>query len=269
MNWYYVHAGNSVGPVSQEEFDKLVQTGAIQPETLVWYEGMANWQPYSSVRAAVPAMAIAAGPSTASTQAISGVEAQPIATGNDVVCAECNRVFPRDSTIQYGAVSVCANCKPAFVQKLREGATLPMGGAMVYAGFWIRFGAKLIDGVILGVVIMAPATIFLILAIRSGRLNPQEQLGIQILVQFGFYAINFAYTTFFLGKFGATPGKMACSLKVVTADGAPISYARAMGRALSELVSGLVCYIGYIIAAFDREKRALHDHIANTRVVRK
>jgi uncharacterized RDD family membrane protein YckC len=62
---------------------------------------------------------------------------------------------------------------------------------------------------------------------------------------------------------------MACSLKVVTADGAPISYARAMGRALSELISGLVCYIGYIIAAFDREKRALHDHIANTRVVRK
>jgi uncharacterized RDD family membrane protein YckC len=62
---------------------------------------------------------------------------------------------------------------------------------------------------------------------------------------------------------------MACGLRVVMPDGASISYGRAMGRTLAEFVSGLVCYIGYIIVAFDKEKRALHDHIANTRVVRK
>jgi hypothetical protein len=30
-----------------------------------------------------------------------------------------------------------------------------------------------------------------------------------------------------------------------------------------------ICYIGYIMVAFDQEKRSLHDHICNTRVVYK
>ncbi len=78
-----------------------------------------------------------------------------------------------------------------------------------------------------------------------------------------------AYQIFFLGKYGATPGKMACSIKVVTADGGRIGYGRATGRFFSELLSGIICYIGYIIVAFDGQKRALHDHICNTRVVYK
>jgi uncharacterized RDD family membrane protein YckC len=196
---------------------------------------------------------------------------QPAAvSATEVVCAECNKIFPKDSAIQYGGVWVCANCKPAFVQKLREGAHLPSTGVLEYAGFWIRFGAKIIDGLILGVVLFAPVVIFVIVGMRSSsRVNPQDTLALQLLMQFGFYVINFGYNSFFLGKFGATPGKMACGLRVVMPDGAPISYARAMGRTLAEFVSGLVCYIGYIIVAFDKEKRALHDHIANTRVVRK
>jgi len=70
------------------------------------------------------------------------------------------------------------------------------------------------------------------------------------------------------GKYAATLGKMACGLKVVLPDGAPISYGRAFGRAWAELLSGFICDIGYIIAAFDSQKRSLHDHIANTRVIR-
>jgi uncharacterized RDD family membrane protein YckC len=73
---------------------------------------------------------------------------------------------------------------------------------------------------------------------------------------------------FFLGRFGATPGKMVCGLRVVTAMGDRISYGRATGRFLAEILSGLVCYIGYIIAAFDEQKRTLHDHICSTRVIR-
>ena len=67
----------------------------------------------------------------------------------------------------------------------------------------------------------------------------------------------------------ATPGKMALRLKVVTPEGAPVSYGRSFARAFSMILSGIVCYIGFIIAAFDEEKRALHDHICGTRVVRK
>jgi uncharacterized RDD family membrane protein YckC len=77
------------------------------------------------------------------------------------------------------------------------------------------------------------------------------------------------YNTFFVGRFGATPGKMACRLRVVIPDGAHISYMRALGRNFAEWVSAIVLAIGYIMAAFDSEKRALHDRICDTRVVHK
>jgi uncharacterized RDD family membrane protein YckC len=89
--------------------------------------------------------------------------------------------------------------------------------------------------------------------------------GILILIQF---AINISYEVGFLGRFGATPGKMACKLKVVTSSGAPISYGRALGRYFASLLSGLILFIGYIMAAFYDEKRALHDRICDTRVIK-
>ena len=78
------------------------------------------------------------------------------------------------------------------------------------------------------------------------------------------------FATYFIGRFAATPGKMICGLKVVTPDGAgSVSYARAAGRHLSEYISMIILAIGYIMAAFDSEKRALHDRICNTRVIKK
>ena len=61
---------------------------------------------------------------------------------------------------------------------------------------------------------------------------------------------------------------MALGLKVVTPEGLPISYGRAFGRSAAEILSRLICFIGYIIAGFDQQKRALHDHIASTRVIK-
>jgi uncharacterized RDD family membrane protein YckC len=87
------------------------------------------------------------------------------------------------------------------------------------------------------------------------------------LFQLGYWVVSVAFNGFFVGRFGATPGKMLLKLKVVTPEGAPASYGRAFGRAAAEILSGLVCNIGYIIAAFDEQKRTLHDHICNTRVV--
>jgi len=81
--------------------------------------------------------------------------------------------------------------------------------------------------------------------------------------------IGVTYATFFIGKYAATPGKMACKLKVVTSDGGQVSYARAFGRYFAEFLSAIIFFIGYIMAAFDEEKRALHDRICDTRVIKK
>jgi uncharacterized RDD family membrane protein YckC len=61
---------------------------------------------------------------------------------------------------------------------------------------------------------------------------------------------------------------MVLGLKVVTANGGLISVGRAFGRYFAQILSGLILGIGYIMAAFDEQKRALHDHICGTRVIR-
>ena len=81
--------------------------------------------------------------------------------------------------------------------------------------------------------------------------------------------IRATYDTVLVGKYGATLGKLACGLRVVMPDGGKVTYMRAFGRYWGEVVTGLTIGIGYIIAAFDDEKRALHDRICNTRVVKK
>lgn len=249
MSWHYVEQGQQIGPVSDEQFSELVRTGQIKAETLVWREGMANWSPYEKIQTG--------------QQPIS-----PVATGEptEAVCSECGGVFPIDDTIRYGNVRVCANCKPIFMQKLAEGAQLNTG-EMRYAGFWIRFGAKFIDGLVVRAV-ATPAGFLMGFLIKPS--TPSGLIALQITAGAIGFLLTMGYTVFLTGKYGATLGKMACKVKIVTADGAPISYKRAFGRFFAEMLSGCpTLLIGYIMAGVDEQKRALHDRLCNTRVIHK
>jgi uncharacterized RDD family membrane protein YckC len=66
----------------------------------------------------------------------------------------------------------------------------------------------------------------------------------------------------------ATLGKKTLGLKVVGLDGERISFAKATGRYFSKIISALILLIGYIMAGFDSKKRALHDIIASTYVIK-
>jgi len=79
--------------------------------------------------------------------------------------------------------------------------------------------------------------------------------------------MSMAYFVGFNGRFGATPGKMVLKLKIVRPDGEPISYGRAFGRYFAKMLSSLIFCIGYMMAGWDEQKRALHDRIADTRVI--
>lgn len=262
MEWYYAVGDKQTGPVNDEEFKRLAAEGTIRPDTLVWRAGQDNWKPYREV---IGGTAVATSAPLAMSPAPEAAATGAPAAGS-VVCRECGQIFPPDNVVKFGDAFVCATCKPVYVQRMREGAAAP--GAMEYAGFWIRFAAKLIDGLIIGVPLMILFFIFLFPAMASGQ--APEELGImfQLIFQLVSYVISGIYTIFFVGKYGATPGKMACKLRVVSAEGEKISYGRATGRFFAEILSGLICNIGYIIAAFDEQKRSLHDHIASTRVVR-
>ncbi len=254
MNWYYVDAGQQTGPVDESQLQELLRLGKIQNDTLVWHEGMANWQPYYGVQPPAGIALPAPEPSL-----------RPIAA-NEAACSECGKIFAKQDMLAYGGIHVCAGCKPIFMQKLAEGARIQTG-RLNYAGFWIRFGAKLLDGLILGVIFIPPMLYF---AFKNIGAKPQPQFQIlQAAFQFGYIFANLGYSIFFLGRYGATPGKMACKLQVVTAEGGRVSFGRATGRGFAEMLSGIICDLGYLIAAFDGQKRALHDHICNTRVVYK
>jgi uncharacterized RDD family membrane protein YckC len=144
--------------------------------------------------------------------------------------------------------------------------------ALRYAGFWIRFLAKLIDGLIMTVLVALPLVAIMA---SAGLLEspPKDPTQIQATYQFVFEMIYLvvaaAYSILFVGRYEATPGKMACKIKVVDPTGITFGYGRATGRFFAEFLSGLICYLGYIMAAFDDEKRALHDRICKTRVVYK
>src|SRR5881397_528304 len=101
MPWYYAEGGLQNGPVTDEEFSDLVRIGKVRGDTLVWREGMANWQPYATL--AAPSAPGGPPPVFAPPPATSP------ATANEVVCHECGNIVAKDNAIQYGSVWVCAN----------------------------------------------------------------------------------------------------------------------------------------------------------------
>lgn len=248
MNWYYVVDGESIGPLTDEDFERKVADGTITAQTLVWHPGMDDWRAYGDV--------------AAGDDPTSGAEAQPHADRQ--TCCECRKTFPVADMIRYENAYVCGACKPTFFQRVQEGAPLP--GHVAYGGFWIRFLAKMLDGIILGAVSMVFS--FVTGFVMTVSDDPAALVGVQMVMTVLQMAVGLSYTVFFLGRYGATPGKMACRLKVVRSDGSAITYGRAAGRHFAEMLSGIILYIGYLMVAFDDEKRALHDRICDTRVIK-
>ena len=248
MDWYYDKKGRQAGPIAEPEINVLVKEGKIKADTQVWREGMANWLPYAAI--------------VRSDAQNKPIEARAKALSVIAECAECAETFTTSEMIRLGASWVCTECKPIFAQKTMGGKEV-ISRATAYGGIWNRFGAKLMDGFILGVMNVTMVTV------GSAFFAGSKSMALVFTLQFIQFAVNIAYITLFLGRFGATPGKMACGLTVVTAEGGRMSYARALGRCFAELLSGLILSIGYILALFDDRKRTLHDHICNTRVVKK
>jgi uncharacterized RDD family membrane protein YckC len=77
------------------------------------------------------------------------------------------------------------------------------------------------------------------------------------------------YATYFTGTTGQTPGKILTGLRVVDAAGRPPSYLRAMVRAVAGALGLAVAGLGLVPMAFDPARRAMHDRLLHTRVVRR
>ena len=195
-------------------------------------------------------------------------------------CSQCGRPTGSDEMVRFGDLQVCPDCKNAYTQRLREGVA--PAGFIRYGGFWLRFVGVLIDGIILAIPIGILQAVLLGSLGMSMMSNPPDPnappeevfrnmapflaaIGVSGLLSL---VLSCIYETVFLVKWGATPGKMAVGVKVVRPDGSGIGIGRAIGRHFSKLLSAIILYIGYIMAGFDSEKRALHDMICDTRVIK-
>jgi uncharacterized RDD family membrane protein YckC len=254
MSWYYADAGRQIGPVEESALDDLVRAGVVRDDTLVWRDGMSGWQPHGAVRGVRPPPA--AMPIPAAAAAGSGF------------CSECGRPFPSNQLVMIGNASVCAQCKPVFMQRVREGG---QGiAARRYAGFWIRVVAAIIDAVILsvaGLIINVPLQMAIGVSAIQGAANPSMAIGLFGIVALINIAIGCAYATYMISSRGGTLGMLAVSLRVIKADGSQLTTGQALGRYFAYMINAFTMFIGFIIIAFDDQKRALHDRICDTRVI--
>ena len=234
MNWYYASGSERLGPVDQAAFQRLAAEGVIVDSTLVWHEGLVDWLRFA--------------------------DTEPVK-----FCTECGKPSGMGLMMPYGTSWICASCKPRFLQKVREGVLSV--SAMPYAGFWIRFGARMIDGVIMWVVNMFVN--FFLAAFLGVRLTSPTGVWTYLGTIYSFqFALGVAYETIFVWKYGGTPGKLILGLKIVRADGGDLGFGLALGRYAAAMVTNFTIGIGYVMAAIDDEKRALHDRLCNTRVIK-
>jgi uncharacterized RDD family membrane protein YckC len=141
----------------------------------------------------------------------------------------------------------------SYTQAPPEPVSTGNGPSGPRAGFWRRFAAAFIDGLLIGIVASV------VLAVIGGSIAVREL--IQIVLSIGYFA-------YFEGSTGQTLGKRALGIRVIDFNGGGvIGYQRAAVRYLASIVSAICLFIGYLWMLWDKEKQTWHDKLSNSVVV--
>ena len=179
------------------------------------------------------------------------------------------------------AVPVPAGAAPAAAPGTVSPHWLPPV-TRAYAGFWMRFVAHLIDGLLIGAVCGAIFVPMFFLTGLGGFLRAVDHnrqpdpaviasfiSSIALLVLASVLGSWLYYAYFESSDWQASVGKKVMNLVVTDMNGNRISFGRASGRYFAKIISGLIPLgIGYILAGITEKKQALHDMIASCLVLR-
>ncbi|WP_342316634.1 RDD family protein [Lysobacter sp. FW306-1B-D06B] len=251
-DWYYHLPGQGrVGPLDADDVREAYRDGRVQRDTLAWHVGARDWQPLDRFSETLGLDAVA--PPVMAPQ----VPATPAATAFESVDRASPYAPPRATLSEAGDY-------------------LGDAGEVVYAGFWKRLAALMIDALVV--------TIAYYIALFAGLIafgvgasglfsgNPSGSPGtIALLMAVIYLAYPVISGLYYIGMESsstqATLGKMAVGIKVADDAGRRLAPGRALGRWAAHLLCYLTLYIGYIMAAFTQRKRGLHDMVAGTLVV--
>lgn len=239
MNWFYInpeiHEGDRrTGPLSTEEIHALVREQKITRGTLIWKKGMEDWQPAALV--------------------------EELAHGAEFSTPE----VPEDS-LKIPEAYATPQVADSLHGNSEDSADSNIAG---YGGFWIRFAALFVDGVVVNALGMILGVLMGVSVSEQMASDPSVSFStvqwVHLILQ---VSLAIFYYTWFVGKYGGTPGKLILGLRIVDEHGGPIGYSMAVKRYLATILSALTLGIGYLIAAWDSEKKTLHDILVRTRVV--
>jgi len=257
--WYYSDAQRTQhGPVTAADLAALHSRGQLPPDALVWRDGMTAWRPWQEMMREV-----ITGGAPDDPQAEAFVRAAEAA--------------PADGAYRPYAIAEASPYAPPQA-RLEQADDVVRGGRIVYAGFWKRFAAYVIDGFVVGAVnyaIAIPISLFAAVGLGASATpdNPFGSgaaialIGVMYLIQILLPGIYFGWMQ--SSRHQASLGKMAIGIKVTRGDGAPIQFWRGFGRYYATILSSLILLIGFIMAGFTERKQALHDMICDTLVVDK
>ncbi|PJK14115.1 transporter [Lysobacteraceae bacterium NML07-0707] len=230
--WFYVDAQRQQqGPLGREQLLAQVQSGLLPADTLVWKNGMSDWQALNTLAELLPA-GIPQGAAPLPAQAT---------------------IAPASTDINHGDI--------------------------VYAGFWRRVAANVIDSLVVGTlsyIILIPVMLvagFSLAALAGDIPSGQESTFTWLML--GLYPLLYTLHAIYYGWMQSRPaqatlGKMACGIKVAGNNGERISFWRGFWRYFAFIFVCLFTLgIGLVVAAFTERKRALHDMMCSTLVVDK
>lgn len=248
-DWYYSDAQRQQhGPVDAGELASLHNKGLLTADMLVWREGMSGWKPWREMIREVIA---------------GGAPEDPRADA----MARAAEAAPNDGAYRPYAIAEPSPYAPPQAQ-VASSSRVVTDGHIVYAGFWKRVAASIIDNFLLGIVggVIGGMLGF---AIGMGAgLEDSPVLDVMInLFSIALGALYFGWMH--SSEQQASLGKMAVGIKVVRTSGERISFARGIGRHFATILSAIILGIGYLMAAFTDRKQALHDMICDTLVVDK
>lgn len=140
--------------------------------------------------------------------------------------------------------------------------------ATLYAGFWARVLARFIDNLVLWVAAWIVQLMFFGASYWLKRLGTEDASLVQLTGAILFLGIDFTYFVAAHRRYGTTIGKRALGIYVIDfGTGARISLGQSIGRYVATWLSSVVLGIGFLVAAFHPQKRALHDLLAGTACV--
>lgn len=249
--WYVGRNGQKAGPYTTEQLRQLAAAGQLVSSDLLWKQGLETWVPITEVRGLLPG----------------GGTLPPL----DLPPAGQAVGLPGGGfDFRDGPAAGARGPDWNPYQASTAVASGPAATGIVYAEFFPRVAAWLLDFIFIGVISsVAQVAVIIVLGIASGG----EQLVLAFANLLGVLLAVTIQALYFIGyetsaKQG-TWGKQIVGIKVTDLDGRPITTGQAVGRFFAKIISNLTCGIGYLLPLFTDRKQTLHDMICGCLALRK